>query len=951
MRITVGNEIYFEEHESPLSDKSLEESHERLTPLCKRLGPPVASDDKVGQIDVRRDYYDRRHGSKTEYGCRSSRDSDRYDSRSDVYDKGDYRKSSDRYEKKSGSYYKHDAGGDRISKDRFIDRDRSRHEDRRHSGSWHEDKGGRSGSWDNASSEERGWHDEHEKHYKSERSHPVVEEECYREGRRSCERDWDRDSDRDSEHRDRHVRRSCSSSPEKQSPVAAQKINYYHGKTPHSEVPDSYLKSPVNVNAGPSCSFRPLKSILKKSGITDTPTDQRQDPTDTPDMDPSSREKLDRKSDLHGLVAYDMDVDDEENFLYGEHEDGKGSSHILFPGVKKGQIADSKSLSRTLEVNLPFWAAAAPPDSALSAKLLALHEKIHGPTRGRENEWQRPGLESDSDRGLAHTTTTDNAEETKQDEDLDSTVQNILKSIGFDFELSKRMQELAKQKKEKEQKTPGDQGMSISINQTASFLGVGISNDDTNSFFDRNANKESIEMRKKPRSRENIAREFQNEESDPSRWHSLREKVEKHLKHDKRRQTFYDRISGSELSSSGNSSDDSSSFCSRLRITRSRHRSDRKHGRFPAKEKQRDISQFVDQDQSSYTKESWETSKEEWSEQRGTQEWQQEYPQQPVTSQPYYDPQCAAPEYAHYYATAQAPAPLPPYGPLPGYPPLPDLSMPPPMMFPLPGFPSFPVSIPGPFNYPPSYGSSPSEPRKDYRHPSNLTVVPIVEKKKSNTNEATKKVTKPTQSSEKKLVKVTSISKSESPKVNNEVESKKKETGKSTRIVMPLKSDQKRKSSEVKRAASEEPSKKQPKVDSKSEKPKKTPPQRQLSAREREHLRRECEERKKKLEGLEREMERLRKQQNEMMRKRRRQRDGHKDPVLAQNSKLQDEIAEQIKILRRAAEESSDVLRSIKEESATEMKKDVKATAKKSGRKPLAKEVSMSKCINALKLF
>jgi hypothetical protein len=44
------------------------------------------------------------------------------------------------------------------------------------------------------------------------------------------------------------------------------------------------------------------------------------------------------------------------------------------------------------------------------------------------------------------------------------------------------------------------------------------------------------------------------------------------------------------------------------------------------------------------------------------------------------------------------------------------------------------------------------------------------------------------------------------------------------------------------------------------------------------------------------------------MRKRRRQKDGHKDPILMQNSILQDEITKQIAKLREEAEEKAKFL-------------------------------------------
>nr|KAG5689568.1 hypothetical protein BaRGS_021089 [Batillaria attramentaria] len=70
-------------------------------------------------------------------------------------------------------------------------------------------------------------------------------------------------------------------------------------------------------------------------------------------------------------------------------------------------------------------------------------------------------------------------ENAESSENLSSTVENILKSIGFNFDLSRRMQELARQKKEQEQ-----QG--LTINQSASFLGSGgLPHDITASVFQK----------------------------------------------------------------------------------------------------------------------------------------------------------------------------------------------------------------------------------------------------------------------------------------------------------------------------------------------------------------------------------------------------------------------------------------------------------------------------------
>ncbi|KAK6183201.1 hypothetical protein SNE40_010728 [Patella caerulea] len=90
-------------------------------------------------------------------------------------------------------------------------------------------------------------------------------------------------------------------------------------------------------------------------------------------------------------------------------------------------------------------------------------------------------------------------------------------------------------------------------------------------------------------------------------------------------------------------------------------------------------------------------------------------------------------------------------------------------------------------------------------------------------------------------------------------------------------------------------------------KPEEPPPPAEIPPHIKARLKQDHEERQKKLEILEKEMDKLRKQQNEIMRKRQRQKDGHKDPLLTANSKLQEEIAEQIKALRKASQEPVDL--------------------------------------------
>ncbi|XP_014874401.1 zinc finger protein 318 isoform X2 [Poecilia latipinna] len=71
---------------------------------------------------------------------------------------------------------------------------------------------------------------------------------------------------------------------------------------------------------------------------------------------------------------------------------------------------------------------------------------------------------------------------------------------------------------------------------------------------------------------------------------------------------------------------------------------------------------------------------------------------------------------------------------------------------------------------------------------------------------------------------------------------------------------------------------------------------------EREKLRQEREVRMTKKEYLIKELERLRKQQGELLRKKRREKDGHKDPLLQEINRLQDEVMAKISNLRKEHE-------------------------------------------------
>ncbi|CAH7215936.1 zinc finger protein 318 isoform X2 [Phodopus roborovskii] len=80
--------------------------------------------------------------------------------------------------------------------------------------------------------------------------------------------------------------------------------------------------------------------------------------------------------------------------------------------------------------------------------------------------------------------------------------------------------------------------------------------------------------------------------------------------------------------------------------------------------------------------------------------------------------------------------------------------------------------------------------------------------------------------------------------------------------------------------------------------------QKQKVIEEREKLKTDQEARQKKMFYLRTELERLHKQQGEMLRKKRREKDGHKDPLLMEVSRLQDSIMKDIAELHKETEEA-----------------------------------------------
>jgi len=72
----------------------------------------------------------------------------------------------------------------------------------------------------------------------------------------------------------------------------------------------------------------------------------------------------------------------------------------------------------------------------------------------------------------------------------------------------------------------------------------------------------------------------------------------------------------------------------------------------------------------------------------------------------------------------------------------------------------------------------------------------------------------------------------------------------------------------------------------------------------------DAKEKQKRIEALQKELENLRRQQNILMRRRKREKDVHKDPFLMENSKLQEEICTQINKLRAASMQAQENSRS-----------------------------------------
>ena len=163
---------------------------------------------------------------------------------------------------------------------------------------------------------------------------------------------------------------------------------------------------------------------------------------------------------LGQLSSYSDDHEDEEAHLYGNRDPPKQATP-----------------QGTSQSNLPFWSAPSEAEAAKrdSASTFDIKEKLYEEWRntinkkGPEPEKPKPEVSQlqafISSQMSAGASRKNQGSAPKDNEELDSTVQNILQSIGFNFDLSKRMQELAKQKKKEH-----DDLQTGIVDQRASFL-------------------------------------------------------------------------------------------------------------------------------------------------------------------------------------------------------------------------------------------------------------------------------------------------------------------------------------------------------------------------------------------------------------------------------------------------------------------------------------------------
>ena len=266
---------------------------------------------------------------------------------------------------------------------------------------------------------------------------------------------------------------------------------------------------------------RPLKSILKKksepSAETATPPEKK------------------LTSGLAGISNYVDDIDDEEKFLYGEDSKRESFRESNKYQSAPGQVSDIRSAAESWQPTQPTETQANTVSGVLSkfisgqsggayseaplsysnqpqyaqpqtsaagggdlwsllAKSVQTVQQAHipgsVPNIGMQNQPEAfieqpsmlPGQPQpilSAQPAVQYPNLQPNVQheaKSQSDTGYDPTIENILKSIGFDFDMSKRMQEKAKQTQVQPPPKPSDP--QFGINQTASFLQAGLSHDE-----------------------------------------------------------------------------------------------------------------------------------------------------------------------------------------------------------------------------------------------------------------------------------------------------------------------------------------------------------------------------------------------------------------------------------------------------------------------------------------
>ena len=925
LRITVGNDIYKDQRpRSPLSD---------------RLGPPVKKPDSYDDMKYHSDErYDQLYGGLSDDDRdtrKNNRRRDRYDSpRSPVRGSRDRGRRSPSYDRgrRSGSY---DRGRRSPSYDRgrrspSYDRGRrSPSYDRgRRSPSY--DRGRRSTSYDRgrrSTSYDREWKSSPYRNRDRRSTSRDRDRRDHDRGRRSS---FDRYSDKDNQNRsdvsDRKVpfeertdrdrepyKREDYIPDERHQNVQSELVNRYRipeTQTTHSysgvySAPSLYdITNPLQPSVTETGDNKPLKSILKKSApdpqtymsdkTTPFPQNIQPGPFGTPanpaiygtpkaigNIQKDVQKSQKSFSSLPGMSSY-MDIEDEERFLYGD--DGEEKSKMDSKGYYEGNKRNLSEFTQYKNIDRPSltgsYSGAYRADERNPAQL---QQQPHYPPYSDHQvpqTSQQPRSDSKSDllsmftgqRGPTNPLASDpfssqsqqKASPTEKKAKYDPTIENILKSIGFDFEMSKRMQEKANPTpfKPKEE-------MQYGIDQSSSFLGGEISDDIKKEIFPVKSRKESmvdVLLREaKLTSSPSDKLKPQRQDSFPSR--ERRDSVPKRDRSSYERETSYHddkRDKQKPIPSNVPSSQPVSSSCTT-----------------PSTPYTPTVTYPVSSIQTTYGVTSTTASS---------------YPaSNTVSGYPYVPPPAAG-----YTGLPPSPYGMPP----PGHPSL---------WGPPPGYPAYGVrySYGPPPGYPTSYqpyttpqttGSTTYKNTSTSSSSSSPKIKETVSKSKTHSNLKTVELSTkkldypPPRKAETKTVTVVKkvVKKSESkgkPK-GNVVSST---TTSSNRTVIPPKV----KTAVKCPADSKPPSNGKEKI---------VITKVILTTKEKDKLVKEKEQNQQRLNILEQELTSLRKQQNELMRKRRRQKDGHKDPILMQNSILQDEITKQIAKLREEAEEKAKFL-------------------------------------------